>query len=201
MRNVTPKKFSFSESELRQIFRAWLAITFAFSIMMGISGNIISSFLISGLTIGVAFIFHELAHKFVAIKNRCDAEFRSNDSMLLLMIVLSFFGVLFAAPGAVSISGHVTKKNYGLIALAGPLTNILLALFIFPLLLLGLDGFFGSILLFGFIINSWLALFNMIPFFGFDGQKIFSWNKTVYYSAVGASMILVVLSQNLDFLI
>ena len=30
------------------------------------------------------------------------------------------------------------------------------------------------------MINSWLALFNMIPAFMFDGAKIFKWNKIIW---------------------
>jgi len=29
-------------------------------------------------------------------------------------------------------------------------------------------------------INSYMALFNMIPFGDFDGLKVFSWNKAVW---------------------
>jgi Zn-dependent protease len=28
--------------------------------------------------------------------------------------------------------------------------------------------------------NGWIALFNMIPFMGLDGSKIFAWNKLVW---------------------
>ena len=36
------------------------------------------------------------------------------------------------------------------------------------------------VLLYGFKINVWLALFNMIPVWNFDGSKILKWNKYVY---------------------
>ena len=84
-------------------------------------------------------MLHELAHKFVAQKYGCVAEFRAFDQMLMLALGLAvLIGVIFAAPGAVMISGMVTRKENGYISVAGPLTNyilgviFLLLLFVFP---------------------------------------------------------------------
>ena len=33
----------------------------------------------------------------------------------------------------------------------------------------------------GYMINAWLALFNLIPFRGFDGQRIIEWSKPAYF--------------------
>ena len=140
-------------------------------------------FVIIVLITGTAFIFHELAHKFVAINYGYFAEFRSFDKMLLVSIVLSFFGFIFLAPGAVFISGNVTHDKNGKISLAGPLTNLVLALIF---LFIG-----GSIGLFGFKINSWLALFNMLPFLGLDGSKVLEWNKIIFFVIIGISALMV----------
>jgi Zn-dependent protease len=37
----------------------------------------------------------------------------------------------------------------------------------------------------------------LLPFGSFDGSKILHWNKTVFYIMIGASFILLALSQNL----
>ena len=37
---------------------------------------------------------------------------------------------------------------------------------------------------YGFLINTWLGLFNLIPVWNFDGKKILAWNKVVYFSMV-----------------
>ena len=85
-------------------------------------------FLISLFTAGIGFLLHELAHKFVAQYYGCEAEFRSMDQMLYFAVGLSLFvGILFAAPGAVMIAGGVTRKENGIISVAGPLTNYVLA--------------------------------------------------------------------------
>jgi Zn-dependent protease len=69
----------------------------------------------------------------------------------------------------------------------GPLMNIILAL-----IFLGFLFYFpnSKLVYYGFLINSWLALFNMIPFAIFDGAKILKWNKVVYGVMVAFSFIL-----------
>jgi Zn-dependent protease len=41
-------------------------------------------------------------------------------------------------------------------------------------------GSASPILLVGARFNGFIAFFNMIPFMGLDGQKIFGWNKIVW---------------------
>ena len=131
MKNVTPQKIKFSVQEIDNLWKSWLAISAAFAIAMshGIFNSVFFiNLIISTITVGLGFIAHELSHKFVAQKFRCFAEYRANFNMLFLAIGLSFFGIVFAAPGAVMIHGHISRKQYGLIALAGPLANIAIAL-------------------------------------------------------------------------
>jgi len=45
--------------------------------------------------------------------------------------------------------------------------------------------------IFGFTVNAWLGLFNMIPFGNFDGSKILKWNKIVYGCMVAAGLLMV----------
>ena len=195
MKNITPKKFGFSDIEKRHILKSWIAISLAFAIAFSPYPSFATSLLVSALTIGFAFVLHEVAHKYLAIKYRCNAEFRANNNMLILMLIVSLFGIIFAAPGAVQISGHVTKDKYGKIALAGPLTNLGLALIFLVILLSGLGNFSLTLFRFGFLINAWIALFNMIPLFGFDGHKIMHWNKSVFYTMLILTIILVSISQ------
>ena len=86
------------------------------------------------LTAGIlAFVLHELAHKFTAIKFGFWAEFRKNNFMLLVAVALAaLVGFVFAAPGATVIynirpDGRViSREENGKISAAGPLTNLLL---------------------------------------------------------------------------
>lgn len=186
------KKFKFkintSGREIKDLLMAWLAITFAFTIAsIGLSFSLVFllMFLMSGLTVGIGFIAHELGHKIVAQRNGCFAEFRAFPQMLIFGIIFAFFGFVFAAPGAVMIGGHVTRKKSGKIAAAGPLTNLVLAAIFFSLLSLFPIGFFR----YAFKINTWLALFNLIPFGGFDGLKVLIWNRKIYFAIIIASLV------------
>ena len=119
--------------------------------------------------------------------------------MLILAIIMSFFGYIFAAPGAVMIRGHINKEQNGKISAAGPATNIILSLLFLGLSMFTLGGILGMIASYGMMINAWLALFNMIPFGNFDGSKILAWNKYVYGTMVLVSLILVLVSLILVF--
>jgi len=181
------KKHRFSKIEIKHLFWAWLAISVAFAnVLKGrYYPDFLGSFIISSIAVGTGFLFHEMSHKFVAQKYGIVAEFRAFFPMLLLAVILSFTGIVFAAPGAVMIMGRPNKKQNGLISIAGPATNIVLALIFFSLLFLNWQSqLLISVLFYGFIINIWLALFNLLPFAIFDGKKVFDWNKAVWAVAV-----------------
>ena len=184
----------FSTRELADLAIAWLALGVAFALFFNpplravvLSGDpnalltpaALRAFALSMLTAGVGFLLHELAHKVVAQRFGQVAAFRADYGMLLLAVASAFAGFLFAAPGAVYHRGYITDRENGLIALAGPVTNLVLAVVFAPLALLS-TGFLGSIGAFGVGINLLLAGFNMIPFGPLDGRKVLSWSVVVF---------------------
>ena len=184
-------KIDTSRTEIIDIVKAWLALSLAFTFIYAgasvLSGDIqrifsldfIRIFVISMFTAGLGFLLHELAHKFVAQHYGCTAEFRAWDQLLYLAVGLAvFIGFIFAAPGAVMISGMITRKENGLISAAGPATNYVLAMIFLGLLYLLPQ--WASIFATGFSINIWLGMFNLIPFGPLDGKKVFYWNKAVW---------------------
>lgn len=178
-----------SEIELRDILKAWVVISIAFAIALSNGwSDFYAKFVIASLTVGVGFLLHELGHKAVAQRYGCFAEFRSFDNMLLLALLMSFFGFIFAAPGAVMVSGRVNKTRNGMISAAGPAVNLVLALIFLSFIFMQLPGLFREIAYYGFVINSWLALFNMIPFWLFDGYKVLKWSKLAYGFIVVAAL-------------
>jgi len=188
-------KINTSEREIRDLIKAWVAISIAFAMVLRsvIGLSFYQVFIVSAVAVGLGFLLHELGHKLVAQRYGCFAEFRSFDQMLILAIFMSFFGFVFAAPGAVMINGPVGVRRNGKISAAGPIVNLALALLFLSLFTISSEGFLGIIAFYGFFINSWLALFNMIPVWNFDGAKILRWNKKVY-------AIIVVVALGLMFL-
>lgn len=157
------------------------------------------------VTVGSGFILHEMGHKLVAIYYGAQAKFRMWTQGLIFMLVTSLFGVLFAAPGAVYIySNKISKSQNGIISLAGPAVNVVLAVIFVALELVapinqyfsflgtwggqlaGFGVFHGmlSAWRFGAAMNIMLALFNMIPAFPLDGSKVFVWRKSIWFLAV-----------------
>lgn len=182
------RDFYFSIREVRELVIAWavISVAFMFALTPGMFSFSLNALILSAITVGIGFLLHELAHKFVAQYYRCHAEFRSNNGMLVLALVLAgLSGFVFAAPGAVMIEGVRLRKHLGHIAIAGPITNVVLAL-----LFLAVPGAIGT---YGFQINAWLALFNMIPFGPLDGAKVLAWNKVVFGAMIAVCFALLVI--------
>jgi Zn-dependent protease len=191
-----------SNTEIIHIIISWLAISYAFAVLLlwsrsGIKptgdeliNGIFNPLVISLCTVGISFIVHEMSHKIVAQRFGFWAEFRMSVPMLFVMLYLVLdFGILFAAPGAVMIyGGNVGRKENGRISLAGPLSNLLMGLAFFTLL--SEQGILYEIGRYGVIVNITLALFNMIPFGIFDGRKVWDWNKAVYIVMILAILLL-----------
>jgi len=177
----------FSEIEIRDIIIAWvgLGIAFTISLLGGVGGFFSSSggsdlqvFLIS-LFVLSGFVLHELSHKFVAQNYGYWAEFRMWPLGLILALGTSLLGFIFAAPGATYISGaNISKSENGKISLAGPLTNVGVAIIFFPLaVLFPGSSFLWTMGVIGTQINIFLGLFNMLPIMPLDGAKVFAWSK------------------------
>jgi len=174
-------------SEFLDLFLSWLTISLAFSWVLSELqySAMLSKFPVVAIAVGSGFVFHELAHRFVAKKFKAHAFYKAWPFGLAFVLITAVFGFIFAAPGAVYIYGnHIDRKKNGLISLAGPLTNILLAFIFAVFLFTSLSNSFlwqvGSI---GLQINLWLALFNLIPIGPLDGQKVFVWNPIVWACA------------------
>lgn len=188
---------SISNREAQEILISVIAISFALAVnqigIMNIAGEMdgfvsIASFFLVAL--GVGFILHEMAHKFTANYFGHYAEFRMWTQGLAFMFLLAIIPTrfMFIAPGAVYIHGHgrpISKTENGIISIAGPVTNVLIAfvaigaLFVFgPMVLDTLGGveLWTSVAW----INTFLALFNLLPIYPLDGSKVLAWNPLVY---------------------
>ncbi len=178
---------------------AWLAIAVAFTIarfnLLGGGIDPVSAlfvFMVSLLTVGIGFVLHELAHKFMAMRFGYWAEFRKDNQMLLIAVVLAALaGVVFAAPGATVVYGdRINKRENGLISAAGPATSLALALGFLGLFLVTPGSVFGYIGLAGLQINAMIAAFNMLPVSVLDGRTVLRWNVVVFAVLIAAAFAL-----------
>ena len=186
--------------EVRDILAAIAALTIAFywAISPLNQGDRWPYYLgIAALTVVVGFFIHEMAHKALARKYGCWAEFRAYYPMLGLAVMMAFFGVIWAAPGAVMISGNISREQNGKISLVGPASNLLVAFILLPFALLTIQGMpatVGEIALNLCLFSVILAGFNLIPIMPFDGAKVWAWNKPIYIAASLAAGSLFVLT-------
>jgi Zn-dependent protease len=142
----------------------------------------------------IAFLFHELAHKFLANFYGSWAEFRAEVYGLIVTAIsaIPFIPFKFIAPGAV-IVGISDKEKLGKVALIGPMTNLVMGFFFLLLYYLYPYLLYFSI---GASFNAWISMFNLLPFGVLDGQKIFNWNKVVWVFTMAITMTLFIISYN-----
>lgn len=148
---------------------------------------------ITFIAVGLGFVLHELSHKFMAIRYGFYAEYKLWVEGLILAVITAAFGFVFAAPGAVYIHGeYISKEQNGKISLAGPATNIILAGVFFLLMYYFQTVPFLLLLgVLGFTVNSFLALFNLIPFSILDGAKVFRWNPIIWVAVTAVAGLMV----------
>ena len=137
------------------------------------------------LTVGLGFVLHELAHKYVAIRYGATAYYRASTFGLLAALGLAFLtngSLVFAAPGAVYFHGsHLNRNQVGRISLAGPLMNLALAL-VFGFVAFTVPGL-RELAFVGVSVNAFLGAFNLVPFGILDGAKVYAWDKTVWLAS------------------
>lgn len=193
--------FRFTGKEIRDLIISFIVIALGFTILYsnGDYSHVTLIFPIVMIGVGAGFIFHELGHKFVAMHYGYYAEYELWPTGLLIALASSFFGFIFAAPGAVVIySNGMEEKTNGIISIAGPIVNIILGLIFF--LILGSLGNFvytetGAIVylicVLGTRINFFLAAFNLLPIPPLDGSKVMAWSVPVWLITFAIAAILV----------
>jgi Zn-dependent protease len=183
-------------NEAFEFLKAWVGTALAFAVLYRNLDELsfITILLITAFTAGLGVILHELAHRVVARYFGATAHFVANDAMLVLSVLIAFSGFLFAAPGAVWHSGWLTKRQSGLIAAAGPATNMVLALLFLGALAIVQNVTRSPVIIYGlflgFSINGVLGLFNMLPFGPIDGAKILNWSAPVFGAMVAVAVLI-----------
>lgn len=132
---------------------------------------------ISALIVAPGIIIHELAHKFTAIMFGLSATFNAAYMFLGLGILMKLmnFGFIFFVPAYVSISGMASQIESSLVALTGPLANLIIwGISSILLKTKKISRKYVPALLLTKKINIFLFIFNILPIPGFDGYKVLS---------------------------
>jgi len=173
---------------------SWVVISLCFSIR-GIYAStfyFLVHFTSSLIAVGLGFLLHELMHRTVARSFACHAEYRMWPLGLFLALALALVSggrIIFAAPGAVYIAPiayspyvsteHMRRVN-GLIALSGPIANLVLALAFYSLQGLSAHPFVSFTASVGLRVNLWLAAFNLLPIPPLDGFSVVKWSPAIW---------------------
>lgn len=209
---------TFSREEIRDITIAVIALTVLYSLSVtrpfGWSVDSLLLFLpISFIAVGLGFILHELGHKVVAQRFGFFSEFRKWNYGLILGLLTVPLGFMIFAPGAVYFGSYgrmVTDEENGKISIAGPVVNIVLAL-IALFLTLSLRSYLTMenagmmyivllTLVLTFNVNSFLALFNLLPIPPLDGSKVIQWNLPIYIITIAVAGILTYMSYTITLI-
>ncbi len=173
----------FSKTEIIHLLIAMILVAMVGFSMNGyryISFHLFAMFALS-------YLAHEFAHKFIARYYCSWAEFRVTMGGLILvaMSTIPFMPFRFIAPGVVMASIY-DYSRLGKIALVGPLTNILFCTIFYLFSNIDSGNFFIVVANF----NSWIAVFNLIPFLGSDGENVFNWNRPVWALSIGLAIMI-----------
>ena len=191
----------FSRIEIRDIAIAVAVLTASFTIIFSrrwklfsddVLTNILWWILVAFILVMSSFILHELAHKFTAQRFGAWSEFRMYPTGLILCLIMSVVGFLFAAPGAVYIRGYITDEMNGKISAAGPAVNIVISAIALVCWLTIPNGLAADLFFLLGYMNAFLALFNLLPIPPLDGSKIYKWEPAVYILMIVLAAILLI---------
>ncbi len=167
---------------------SWLALTVAFGIRALLVGAW-DVLLWIAAAVATGFIFHELSHREVARRLGCRAEYvlwPTGLAIALFLALITKGAFVFAAPGAVMFSCiYTTRRHEGLIALAGPVANIVVGAL--AQLLHAVTGIWGFAIVAS--VNWFLATFNLLPLDPLDGAKVMRYNLLLWLALFSVSAV------------
>ncbi len=195
--------------------------------------ELVQEYLARIIVLFTAISVHEFAHGFVAYKlGDPTAKYSGRLTLnplahfdLIGAICMVFFGFGWAKPVPINpMYFRDRKKGSALTALAGPVSNILLAFastifaalyYVFVLRVVPgfITGFIFTLFIQLAFVNISFAVFNLIPFPPLDGSKILgmflsyeNYNKLLYYERFGFPLLMIlsltgILGRILSFVI
>ncbi len=149
-------------------------------------------FLLVSLIAIIAVIPHELAHRWSARRLGCYSRYVLSPIGLILTLItaIPFIPIKVIMPGFTLVVSpyqdpYINKRINGIVSIAGPITNLVFAsVSLFTLALLIRQGLINTLSFYflynNTLINSWVALFNLLPIPPLDGSKIIRWKPLLW---------------------
>jgi len=152
-----------------------------------LGGPDLNGYLISFAVVVALLFLHDFAgHKFAANRYGARAEIKFWPVGSAIGILTSFFGLILTPPSFVFINEKKTKepkkdfkKDFGIIALAGPAANIVAAV-----VLIALSSLSPSLMLYSAKISFLIAIINLLPVASLDGLKVARWSWLIWGAAI-----------------
>ncbi|MDO5814713.1 MAG: site-2 protease family protein [Methanobrevibacter sp.] len=196
---------TFTRNEKRDLIIAFVVLSISFAISNAQSNvhTFISVLPIVMVGVAIGSLVRELGQKFVAMKYGYQAEFKAWPLGLLITFASAFIGIVFSLPGSVyTYADNISDEINGRIAVAGPMANMVLALISIAIaaLIFPLKPYSNIITLIylictvGFSVNSFLATFNLLPFYTLDGVKVLKWNAKIWIVIFAIVLIMLLMS-------
>ena len=200
--------YEFTRNEIRDLLITFAVLSISFAICnVGTDPFGIASILpIVMIGVGAGFLLHEIGHKFVSMKYGYWAEFKLWPLGLVIAFVTAFLGFVFAAPGAVNTyADQMSDEINGRISIAGPMTNmglalvfIVIAALIYPFSIHSqIVHLIYLICTVGYSVNSYLAAFNLLPFATLDGTKVMKWSVLIWFVVFAIAAVMTLLSMTI----
>jgi Zn-dependent protease len=196
--------------ELKDLGISTLGLGFAFAILFFGDSNprfLLQPEFLPALAVATglaaaSFAPHEAIHRVTARALNAYAEYRIWNPGVVLAVLSSFLGVVFAAPGGVEMhtkrgerygywAPTLNINQIGVIAVVGPLINMMIAVILAFLAGGYTVAFQGTnLLVVGSHLNAFLAVFNLLPFYPMDGYKVLRWNTLIWAVVIILSVLL-----------
>ena len=143
------------------------------------------------LVVIIAMVPHELLHKFTAIRLGYLARYRLSKTLALLSLVSILLPFKIVATGYVAVYTlyALPRRDEGMIAISGPIVNLVIAVIVLYLY----HSILGNYLLWYVLwINALVSFFNLLPIPPLDGWRIIRWNFIIWITMFSLSIGLLV---------
>lgn len=207
--------YEHSTDELRDLIVSTVALGFAFTLAIFggpdkfafvLEPAFIQYFVFTTFIVGLSLVAKEMAQKGTSRALESHATYHMWSPGIIISVLSSFLGVVFAAVGGMRIASEYTEragrwqinlspKQMGIIASIGPLMSLGLGMSMLMLSPLVPAVLGENLFIIGAEINALLALFSMVPFGPIDGSKVLRWNSVIWLFIAAMSLAVFALSR------